>query len=359
MTHKFKSEVRYRDNNPGNPQTYALYRDWYTQNKPWRQPLPWSVSRRQVLRYQTNSPFGNYPFYPQLSNITDFPSGTLDVAFAKSYEKLFNQVGDTSSWGENLAEGHQAINTIVSRARQLAAVASSLHRGNIGSALNQLAHPDTNSIRRKLGKAKSFSNQWLELHFGWVPMVNDISNSLNTLSKTDFGLRKVSGGSSTKEVFHVREDDGAGGYHIRHIETSVRCRATAWVRVSNPNAFLANQFGVANPLSVAWNLIPYSFVVDWFSNVGQCLNAMTDWVGLAREREQTSFSSDVVWSDYYLYSNTVPPNDPPYITVDSMMKGLYVGRMTSIPAPPLILKPFKGFSPVRGATAIALLLQKL
>lgn len=358
MAHKTYFEEQNFDNNPFNPPTFLLSREWYTQNKPWRQPLPWSVDRRLVTLYRTNSPFGRQ-FVPQLQNALPSFTGLWDYTFSKAYGKLVDALGDSSGWGENLAEAHQAINMIAGRGLQLAQAASALRRGNLGSALDILQHPDASLLKRRLRKTKSFANQWLELHFGWVPAITDISNSLNTLSKTDFGLRQIKGSAQDWTEHRLREDDGDQGFHTQVLNVRVRARTTAWVRVTNPNAYLANQFGVANPLSVAWNLVPYSFVVDWFSNVNQCLNAMTDWVGLQREREQTNISVEAVTTDKWFFRNTIPPNDPLFITVDSEMKGLYIGRITSIPAPRLTLYPFKGLSPVRGATAISLLLQKL
>lgn len=358
MTHKTYFEEQYWDNNPFNPATFRLFREWYTQNKPWRQPLPWSVDRRLVTRYQSNSPFGRQ-FVPMLQDALPSFSGLWDFTISKAYNKLTSAVGDSSGWGENLAEANQSIQTIVTRAHQLGQVASALRGGNIGSALDLLQHPDSSLLRQRLRKAKSFSNQWLELHFGWVPAITDISNSLNTLSKADFGLRQVKGSSTDKRESRFREDDGDQGFHTRVIETSVHTKFSLWVRINNPNAYLANQFGVANPLAVAWNLIPYSFVVDWFSNVGQCLGAMTDWVGLSREREQTNLSVKAVTTDHWFFRNTIPPNDPLFITIDSQMEGLFVDRITSVSGPNLTLYPFKGLSVTRGATAIALLLQKL
>jgi hypothetical protein len=39
--------------------------------------------------------------------------------------------------------------------------------------------------------------------------------------------------------------------------------------------------GVVNPLSIAWEVIPFSFVVDWFIPVGQVLEACTATMGLS------------------------------------------------------------------------------
>jgi hypothetical protein len=66
------------------------------------------------------------------------------------------------------------------------------------------------------------------------------------------------------------------------------------VRVSN--AFISNldTAGVINPLSIAWELSPYSFVVDWFIPVGNVLSALSDTIGLELQDGYQSYSSNRV-----------------------------------------------------------------
>jgi hypothetical protein len=41
--------------------------------------------------------------------------------------------------------------------------------------------------------------------------------------------------------------------------------------ISDESAQGLNQLGLSNPLASAWEFIPYSFVVDWFTGMGQFL----------------------------------------------------------------------------------------
>ena len=49
--------------------------------------------------------------------------------------------------------------------------------------------------------------------------------------------------------------------------------------LSETAEFIANT-GLLNPLSVAWELVPYSFVADWFLPVGSYLNNLDYDLGL-------------------------------------------------------------------------------
>jgi hypothetical protein len=66
------------------------------------------------------------------------------------------------------------------------------------------------------------------------------------------------------------------------------------VGIENLDLALASQLGVVNPASIAWELIPFSFIVDWFLNVGDFLNQFSDFLGLRIEDDYTSHHYDLV-----------------------------------------------------------------
>lgn len=50
--------------------------------------------------------------------------------------------------------------------------------------------------------------------------------------------------------------------------------------IGNPALHAAAQLGLINPVNLAWNLLPYSFVVDWFLPVDGFLSALSAPWGL-------------------------------------------------------------------------------
>lgn len=58
------------------------------------------------------------------------------------------------------------------------------------------------------------------------------------------------------------------------------CRMGMDCVVRNPNLHLASQLGLTNPASVAYELVPYSFVLDWVLPLGPFLSSLTDFSGL-------------------------------------------------------------------------------
>jgi len=55
----------------------------------------------------------------------------------------------------------------------------------------------------------------------------------------------------------------------------------ATLKITNPDLLLASRMGLINPLAIAWELVPFSFVVDWFTKFGDVLEAKTDFLGIS------------------------------------------------------------------------------
>lgn len=64
------------------------------------------------------------------------------------------------------------------------------------------------------------------------------------------------------------------------ITSDVRCNLWARVDPNFKGLRTLNQLGLMNPLALAWELVTFSFVIDWFLPIGPVLNAMSAPTGL-------------------------------------------------------------------------------
>jgi len=119
----------------------------------------------------------------------------------------------------------------------------------------------------------------LEALFGWKPLLADIHSALHTVIQSAAHMSKYSGTglayiSETKRVSnpsYVTTLSKRGSVKVRYVTNVV---------VRNPNTWLAERAGLYNPLAVAWDLVPWSFVVNMFVNTGSLVNSVTDFAGL-------------------------------------------------------------------------------
>lgn len=135
----------------------------------------------------------------------------------------------------------------------------------------------------KRAALKKASKLWLEYQFGWKQLYNDTldgAKALSRLTKEPF-IKKIgpvqgSGGQNVVVSNGSWIQSSPFNYKVSDVETSeVTVQLVGAVRVNNSGLGAARQFGLwpSEFAPTLWELIPYSFVVDYFTNVGDMINA--------------------------------------------------------------------------------------
>lgn len=111
------------------------------------------------------------------------------------------------------------------------------------------------------------ANNWLELQYGWLPLVNDMYEG------SKFVESKL---QTIKQSFSVscQVDERCTNYCSTYMAKSCVRRLQYIVELTE-RVPLSAQLGLTDPLSIAWELLPYSFVIDWAMPIGPYLEAVT------------------------------------------------------------------------------------
>lgn len=165
---------------------------------------------------------------------------------------------------------------------------------------------------RKLSASRTLAENWLELQYAWKPLLEDIHGSVQSISaymQKDRSVRVVRG--SANEVLTVANTyAGQFGGTIGRGETLTRHRARVGIRYKvddHLKAFLA-QTGFTNPLNLAWEILPFSFVVDWLLPIGPYLETLSSWDGLVLiDGYQTQFTRQTVSIEISGFDNSGAP----------------------------------------------------
>lgn len=357
----------------------------YRQKAPYENALPYSFSSE--FRVPEANPYGfsDTSSLPGLTALSAPYAAPLSEAYARFKQSAYESV-DLSV---NIAERKQLVDSIAKRASQMLRFAKSLRAFRFREAARELGlrvisvKKTRTHVRMVLGKpfevsnpwkkvesfevklkrnAKSFGNNYLEYHFGWEPLVKDIGNSVEILHSPVFpklgkkctGRATVRASDPTPPLIFSDFSIESGGSFTR---TSVELSAN--VVIEDPNLFRLAQFGFVNPLTVAWEVTPFSFVLDWFVNVQQILAAYTDWVGMTLQNGYTTISCSYRSLTWYKGGAPDPQDYPRIARCIYGHKGFYVQRSLGISAPSLVLRPLKWPSVTRGLTAVSLLSQFL
>lgn len=129
--------------------------------------------------------------------------------------------------------------------------------------------------------AQGFSSGWLFYKFFWLPILQDIHSALEAMeaAASKSGAFRASA-SGTAPMGIPGLQDATCPIVSAQFSGTFEVKVEVAYKVSNPLAFSLSQHGLTNPLSLAWELLPLSFVLDWFVSVGSFMSALSRPWGL-------------------------------------------------------------------------------
>lgn len=336
----------------------------------YRQAPPYNLA----LAYEHNESYGKTDFYDWNSGGGYATYGPFkennwslwsiygyqrhwDACYSRAYEQYRSNVYSAGQAGlaEALAQQNQARQMIVQRLSQIANAAVAVKKCDFKRAAKILRTP----VPKKVSNRKAASQNFLEYHFGWQPLMQDVENSVKLLV-SDPPTRFKCRGRATEAIqtrynnvidnpwYFQRWNSSEDGQLVMLIQGEIT--------VTNPNLFLASSLGLIDA-ALPWKLIPFSFVIDWFVNVEQVLSSLSDFYGLSTGNAMYSWKFVGTYNEHIDSTNRSPSDPWKYGRVTTRVKRCAQGgRSLGIPSPSLHLKPFRGLSVTRGITSIALIL---
>jgi hypothetical protein len=274
-----------------------------------------------------------------------FPTNEENRALAKAYDKL---KGDRAEWGENLAQAVGTYRQLRGDVMSLLYAARAVKHGNFGLALRWLRG------NNRGGAAVDVSNQYLKWKFGWLPLATDIY-ALSGLLQQQLQSAQLmyAVGTMPKVTTTLLPKSG----YERSGNVKVRGHVKLVGSINETRTRLPEQLGLNNPAKLAWDLIPWSFVVDWVIPVGNALDSLVPPVGLdfvggyASARFSGEFRSKLICDEWSGFKE-ISPRVNEYRVFNLM-------RRTYGDWPKVGLYVKSPFSASHGATSIALFIQKL
>ena len=219
--------------------------------------------------------------------------GHIDLARFNALRRLIDaaELGIEANLAQDLAQMNQTFNLIGNCANRIYRSMRALKRGDIPSAARELTHGRRSNNVTPHGRpsvSKSLADNWLELQYGWKPLLGDIEGTLKSMANlhtTDLVQRvAVSGKAKTDSVTRQLSQYGgavAPGLQVTtKVVSETKCKFTLRFKLASPLRAFAAQTGFTNPINLAWEILPFSFVVDWFLPIGPYLEAFTAFDGL-------------------------------------------------------------------------------
>lgn len=278
-------------------------------------------------------------------------------AYARAYSKFKGKVYTQAADLTALRERQSTIDMVAKRLSQVLKGAKALKKGRFKEFLSTFGIKPKNKHKDTAwSRPADFGSLWLEYWMGWAPTVGDIYSSLEALGQV-IPDHTVRAGSSVPISGHKVQS--AGSVATSDYEGKVTVWVQAQVVVTNPSLFQLQSLGLANPFLTVWETTPFSWMADWFTNVGQVIGQLTDWLGLQLKNLVVSVKTQAICS----WTCT----DPGYVFGWVAMNGInrlyrkreYLGFTRKLPRTMPTVKPIlrlpNGLSITRGATLASLL----
>lgn len=277
----------------------------------WRPPLPYAASGFNQTMWsgwfdyrQANIPITEWWVYGSGDALEYSPyiyarPPNLDHAF-RSFPEFLEQrainraLGDlkdsTVNYGIMLAEASRTATTVASTAKTLYRALRHVRRGQMTNAAKELGisrrnFKDTFKLKsNRRGFDNEMSRRWLELQYGWMPLIGDIYGVIQDFEKGFIREPRISVTKESKVSYEDRnilsrvKSIGFAGYSTTKTEFICKVRLDYTLDIGAFQTLA--QKGVLNPALVAWELVPWSFVGDWFVPISEYLNTLDAALGL-------------------------------------------------------------------------------
>lgn len=252
---------------------YETYGPLSLQRLKWND-LTLSVRSRLVLQNEfvvkwVYPPNGNSgfvtegPLLGQAANFTLFPidSNLQHAVFQKLLKKIKNH---EFNLGVDLGQMKQTVNLLSGNLSKLGLAALALKRGDFSRAARHLG----TSPRGTRLKPSDISGRWLELQYGWIPLLQSSFEAAKAFEAISKGPRSIL--TVASRSFPVSYDLSQAPTRYSCIVTGKKRRRILFEQTEEMS--VQRQLGLYDPLSIAWELTPWSFVVDWFIPIGVYLD---------------------------------------------------------------------------------------
>jgi len=244
---------------------------------------PYSATIRVAMcRHSNGTSFNGYPA-PCLANGHTLTPWTTNDTF-RLQSKLVNAVKDHNfNLAVAVAEGHKTLEMIHSNMSKIGNAILAVKHGNFARAARCLGTQHRPSSLR----SKDVSGRWLELQYGWKPLLQDVYNGMGAWHILTAPPRQSSI-IVTTSTHEMPKDTSNSPTNYTGFGTR---RAVGRLQyVMTEDLSVQRSLGLYDPLSVAWEVLPYSFVADWFIPIGTYLENLNTIPHLKGTFVQTIFT---------------------------------------------------------------------
>lgn len=128
------------------------------------------------------------------------------------------------------------------------------------------------AFRGPIAVSKAFASAWLQYRYGWMPLAYSLQDAVKALSASQQKFAIGRGTLSESDVFVLTSD--ASNCEVAAFTTETLTYERSYRGWASSQINWQNRYGF-DPIKTAWELVPFSFVMDWFIQVGTWIEAFS------------------------------------------------------------------------------------
>jgi len=188
----------------------------------------------------------------------------------KLYSKILNQKVDLAT---ALAEGVKTYEMIINLASRMAQFCLAIARLKIGKAFSQFRKALKDLFPLTPTK---MANDFLAVRYGMTPLVADLTGAALQIAAWFDSEPKIYARSRSRTVIDRNDAEAveiSDGFMRQEYNSQVTIDVVYKLTytVKNLGHRRLEELGFTNPANVEWELVPFSFVIDWFLPIGNYL----------------------------------------------------------------------------------------
>jgi hypothetical protein len=209
-------------------------------------------------------------------------------------QKLLGKIKNTSAnFAVAYAEAGKTATMVGDTAIKIARAMQHLRQGKFSAAAGVLGVGTCKRAESRFTRGyaqdagKAVASGWLALNYGWKPLLDDVYGACDDLARNNLNDMIVTSSATHKLEIPIKatESSTSGkaksfywGSGLAKYQVRMSC---SYKRPGKSSLVKLKETGITNPLLIAWELVPYSFVVDWFLPIGNWLDTFDATLGLA------------------------------------------------------------------------------
>jgi len=256
----------------------------------------WAQNLHHERRYISTGAIANqgYGGYGSRHDFPTYSSNNMLQLLSKLSSEIRGHDFNAGVFGGTL---HQTLGTLTGSATALFGGFRALRHGDAESAMRSFARtisgdkllgPNAGTVfgwrrARKLDGSEMAATL-LAYRYGWEPLIKDVYEAAKYLeqqTQTRQMRIRIRGPVQSSWL----NDPVAGASYSYVTRKTVKCELRV---VYTEMLTKARSLGLTNPATIAWELIPYSFVIDWFIPIGQYIEELTFFSGFSVKVHQST-----------------------------------------------------------------------